>query len=953
MQTVNLGEAQPSPQSGQSDQTLAQQVRDWQVLHDMSTRLLKARTLHEQFDVILRTVIDFHQCVQGIISLYDPASACLVRQTAIGFGQAWLEASKHVPVGTGSCGTAFQTRSRVVIDDIDIDHRFVPYAGLAKQEGIRALYSTPFYGSCGEPLGVITVHLGTPRQPSEREMQLADICAGQIALLVERERSEQQLHEELRRSHHILKTMNEGFVLMDQHFQVLQINTEGLRIDGRPEAEIVGRSHWELWPGSENSTVGLAYKKAMTERAPVWFENCHQFDNGEKWFSVHAYPYGDGLALIYRDITELKTTNAQLREAQDRLEATLSAGEVATWIWYIQSDRIWADKNLAKLFGFNEESAMGAPVASYLDMIHPDDVEDVKAAIKQALDEGEYFQKSYRIINKVGGHRWILAQGKIERNADGIAVKMPGVVLDITRQREMEETLRVTEERYRTVLDATDNGFCVVELIFDMSGKPFDYRFVEANPAFERQSGLQNIVGKRIKDIHPGLEQKWFDIYGQVALTGRSISFIEESTSMGRWFDVFASRLGEPEDRYVAVLFNDITQRKRDEAQLRQQALDLSNANRRKTEFIATLAHELRNPLAPMRTGLDFMRLAGNMPSSYAKVHEMMDRQLKQIVHLIDDLLDVARINSGKIELKKERINLKQAIANAVEAAFPLIEAAHHQLDAQVSDKSMFIDADGTRIAQILGNLLANAAKYTPNGGMISLNADRKGNSAVIAITDNGIGIPLAAQQDLFELFSQVPDNLSHAQGGLGIGLSLVRSLAQLHGGTVRVFSEGQGKGSTFIVELPLTEYKKSPLEGSFLSDAISSLKTKKIKILVADDNVDAAQMLKILLEVNNHDVEVVHEGEAALKLAREQHFDLIVLDIGMPRMNGYEVATAIRQLPEGGRAILAALTGWGTKDDLDRAKAAGFDAHLTKPVSLPELKKLISKIENDCKSFI
>jgi PAS domain S-box-containing protein len=935
---------QLSMEQTQSREFLAQQVQDWQTLHSMSLSLLKVRTLDDQLDVILKTVADFHQGSQGLISLYDPARSGLVPRAHIGLGQAWMEQSACIPIGTGSCGTAFQTQSRVIIEDVESDSRFAPYVDLAMQEGIHALYSTPFYESSGKPLGVLTIHLRTPRRPTEREMQLTDICVGQIALLVERDRSEQKLHAEMRRSQHILETMNEGFVLMDRDFRILQINAEGLRIDGRREEEMIGRSHWEVWPDSENTIVGQAYKRAMAERRPVRFENCYTFAGVERWFTVHAYPHGDGLAVIYRDITELRLTNAQLKEAQDRLEATLNAGEVATWIWNIQEDRVWADKNLAKLFGVSAETAKGASVSHYLNSVHPDDVQSVTQAIEQALANGDHFQAKYRVRNESGQYHWILAQGRIERDTKGNPVRMPGVVLDITRQKEMEDILRVTEERYRAVINSMDDGFCVIQVIFDETNTPYDYRFIETNPAFERQTGLSGIVGKRVKEILPDLEQKWFDLYGNVALTGRSFNLIEESDLMGRWFDLFAARLGDPKDKHVAVLFTDITERKKSEVQLKQLASDLSEANRRKTEFIATLAHELRNPLAPIRTGLDFMQLAGDMPASHVKVHAMMERQLNQMVHLIDDLMDVGRISSGKIELKRERINLKQVIANAVEAVFPLIEAAHHQLDAQVPDEPIFIYADSTRITQVLANLLTNAGKYTPDGGKISLRAAKQGGQVIISVIDNGIGIPKEAQHGLFELFSQVPGNLSHAQGGLGIGLSLVKSLVQLHGGTVKVMSEGQGKGSTFVVELPLIEQNAEGSSAPMSSDDTeAALQENGVRILVADDNIDAAHMMKVLLEASGHDVEMVHNGEAALRQAKTKHFDLIILDIGMPGMNGYEVASEIRKLPDRENMVLAALTGWGTQEDRERVKAAGFDAHLTKPASLIEIKQLIA----------
>ncbi len=299
------------------------------------------------------------------------------------------------------------------------------------------------------------------------------------------------------------------------------------------------------------------------------------------------------------------------------------------------------------------------------------------------------------------------------------------------------------------------------------------------------------------EELVPNLDRFWFDTYGKVALTGEAVRFENEAVAMERWFDVYATRLGGAGSRKVALLFSDITARRRSEEQLRQLAADLSDADRRKTEFLATLAHELRNPLAPIRSGLGVMRLAGDNPAALLKVREMMERQVGHMVHLIDDLLDVARISGGKLELKRERTDLKRVLSSAVETSMPLIEAARHRLQVSLPDACVGVDADVTRIAQVVSNLLNNAAKYTPAGGRIELSLREDAGMAVITVSDSGVGIPADSLVSVFDMFKQVDRHMERAQGGLGIGLSLVRRLVEMHGGAVSATSAGAGRGST------------------------------------------------------------------------------------------------------------------------------------------------------------
>lgn len=505
-------------------------------------------------------------------------------------------------------------------------------------------------------------------------------------------------------------------------------------------------------------------------------------------------------------------------------------------------------------------------------------------------------------------------------------------------RRDYEQRLEAKEERYRALFESIDEGFCVVKLVRDATGRVRDYRFEEANEAFAMHTGLEDVIGKTIRDMVPGQDAHWFEIYGRVADTGEATRFVQEAKAMNRWFDVYATRLGGPGSDLVAILFSDITQRLLAEQDLRRLNEELAQANRLKTEFLATLAHELRNPLAPLSNGLHLMRMAGNKPEVLERTRQMMERQIQHMVHLVDDLLDVARISTGKVELRRRPMDLKEVVATAVETSASLIDNAGHRLTVEMPSQPLPMHADPTRIAQVVSNLLNNAAKYTPEGGRIALKGRVEGREAVISVTDTGVGLEPDALAKVFEMFAQVP-GAGKPQGGLGIGLSLVKSLVGLHGGSVSATSPGPGQGSTFTVRLPLTEGNDMSTDSI---PASTSSTPGQLQVLVVDDNTDAAESLGVLLDIEGHAAHIAHTGAEALQVAQSRALDVVFLDIGLPDMTGYDVAKRMRMLPGMQKTLLVALTGWGTQDDRQRTRDAGFDRHLTKPAELPAVEELL-----------
>ena len=378
----------------------------------------------------------------------------------------------------------------------------------------------------------------------------------------------------------------------------------------------------------------------------------------------------------------------------------------------------------------------------------------------------------------------------------------------------------------------------------------------------------------------------------------------------------------------------------RDELKAHAEALE--QADRRKDEFLAILAHELRNPLAPLKYGLDVLR-KGSAGVEAENIQQMMDRQLSQLVRLIDDLLDISRVSQGKIQLRRERVRVEDIVNAAVESSQPVIDAAGHSLAVTLPPQPLWLDADLTRLSQVVINLLNNAAKYTPAGGHIDLLVQQQGDMAVIAITDNGIGIPHEMQSEVFKLFAQVEHHLDRAQGGLGIGLALVRKLVALHGGTVEAESAGAGRGSTFRVRLPLAsgpETEAQPQDAAF-----SAAETRPLRVLVIDDNVDVAQTVGWMLEAIGHEYYLIHDGHEALAAARQYRPDVILLDIGLPGMDGYAVCRAFRADELFRHTPIIAQSGWGSGSDKQASAAAGFSHHLVKPMALNDLERLLASL--------
>ena len=523
------------------------------------------------------------------------------------------------------------------------------------------------------------------------------------------------------------------------------------------------------------------------------------------------------------------------------------------------------------------------------------------------------------------------------READGLVsgIFLHGV--DRTEQVRAEHSLRRSQRELQTLADNIPD----ILSRFDRN-----FRFVFMNAAGEKATGLRksDFLGKTNREmgLPEALCQVWESTSRTVFNTGVE-KVIEFEFDGPQGIRHYASRLVPEFDadglaEFVLEVTSDVTQRKLFE-------LTLSDADRRKDEFLATLAHELRNPLAPIRTGLQLLKLAPKgdaQADMVARTLPVMERQLGQLVRLIDDLLDVSRISSGKIVLKRERISLQDMAAAALEASQPMIDAACHSLTTDWPIEAVWLDADPTRMAQIFSNLLTNSAKYMRAGGHIRFSAVRRGESIVISVQDTGMGIPADMLGSIFDMFTQVNRTLDRSQGGLGIGLSLVKTLVGMHDGVVEVASGGIDQGSTFTVILPTAA---SPVSGPQTMLPLPSMGTASAshRIMVVDDNIDAAETLVMLLDLSGHDARAAFGGQEALDVAITFRPEVVFLDIGLPGMDGYEVARHLLAAPATASATLIALTGWGTEQDIQKSKKAGFHAHLTKPVDPEAVEALLA----------
>ncbi|WP_437484328.1 PAS domain S-box protein [Sorangium sp. So ce1014] len=621
---------------------------------------------------------------------------------------------------------------------------------------------------------------------------------------------------------------------------------------------------------------------------------------------------------------ELDRASAELLSERD-LHHTLEVAGMAVATGEPPTSRILAvSPEFCALTGYSEAELLER---TFVDLTHPDDRSRDLAIYHEAVGGGadREWRSEKRFVRKDGAIRWVVVRGAVFRDERGNAVRAVGVIEDITERKQAEEALRRSEERFRAAQELSLDAFFVLRAARDEGGRVADFVFEFANPAAGRllRRPVEAFVGRRLLDVLPDQRTDLFPLYVRVVETGEPHDIEVGYTADGHrmWVRNMAVKVGDG----VAVSCSDITARK----QAEQALLD---ADRRKDEFLAMLAHELRNPLSAIQFALRVSQMPSVPEPRRAWAQAVMQRQLSQLGRMVDDLLDVSRITRGKITLKQEPLDLGHVVYQAVAAAAPLIDASKHELTLDVGPRPLSVFGDTARLEQVIVNLLTNAAKYTREGGRIWLTARPEGAEVVVRVKDTGYGIPEEMLPRVFDLFEQAHPTLDRARGGLGIGLTLVKRLVEMHSGSVSAASEGEGRGSEFTVRLPAAEPLGEP-EGA--PGPVAGALARRI--LVVDDNRDHALALALLLEQAGHVTALAHDGPEALAAARSFAPEVVLLDIGLPKMDGYEVARRMRGEAGAGALRIVAFTGYGQQDDLRRSREAGCDAHLIKPIA-PEV---------------
>jgi PAS domain S-box-containing protein len=885
----------------------------------------------------------------------------------------------------------------------------------------------------------------------------------------------------------ILESITDAFFSLNTDWEFTYVNRQAEEALGVNRNDLLGKSIWDMYPGLAGSEFEEIYRNAARDQVSASVTS--YFPDHQRWYEVHVYPAGTGISIYFRNVTERVHAEEKLRESELRFRLMADSIPQIVWIADATGRAIFFNQQWNTYTGIPVQEKAAEEVSALF--IHPDDNAHTIEAWNKARQEGRIFNIEHRIRSASGEYRWFLVRAEPYRDpGTGKIVRWFGTSTDVHDRKLAEAALKRSEARYQALYESIDEGFCIVEMMFDQNGDPCDYRFCEINPMFEQQTGLRRAAGKTMRELAPEHERHWFEIYGKVAVTGKSIRFENEAKALNRWFDVFAFRIDEPGAHRVAILFRDITGKKRIDEALRKserraveaarQADDeryrlnavleaapvgivvsevngavllanaahrrlwgksqpsaqsisefgkykgwwadgsdkhgrhlepdewatarvlrgaeaphdiveiesfdatpvrrivlisgapikdstgkivgavaaqmditdrvkaeeaLRQADRRKDEFLAMLAHELRNPLAPIAAAADLLELGRLDETRVKQSSAIISRQVTHMTGLVDDLLDVSRVTRGLVTLSKARLDAKRIVSDGVEQVRPLIEARRHRLAVHTPPESAFVMGDQKRLVQVMTNLLNNSAKYTPEGGDIVLSMEVDGDHVKMVVTDNGIGMAPELVERAFELFAQAERTPDRSQGGLGIGLALVKSLMDLHDGSVTAHSDGLGKGSRFTICLPHLAVQAG-VSDIGQKAVLGATPAKALKVMVVDDNADVAHMLAMFIEALGHQVFVEHRPGTALERARVEMPAVCLLDIGLPDMDGNELARRLRAQPETANAILVSVTGYGQEQDRHHAVHSGFDHHFVKPVDSRKLASLLSKIE-------
>ncbi len=771
-----------------------------------------------------------------------------------------------------------------------------------------------------------------------------------VAALARREAAERSMTEARDLLATTLASIGDGVLVTDVYGKVTLLNPEGERLTGWKRADAQGHPIAEVFRivnQDTRRTVESPVDCVLRDGVVVGLAN-HTLliarDGSETPIDDSAapvmHPGGPllGVVLVFRDVAAPRRAEENRARLASIVETTGDAvfskaldGTIRTW-----------NAAAERMFGWRAEEIVGKSITV---LVPPDRLEE-EAGIIDRLRAGRGTDRLETVrLSKDGRRIPVEVTVSVLRDSEGGVVGASKIIRDLTAVREAQAALA----KERDLLSVTLSSIGDAVIATDAAG-----RVTLVNGVACGLTGWseEEARGRPLTDV--------FRVVNEVSrreVENPALRAMKEGTVVGLAnHTVLLSKSGDerPIDDSAApirsrtgdvigsvLIFRDVTARRRLEADLRQRVQDLAAANRQKSEFMATLAHELRNPLAPIRNCVEILNRKGPAEPVLATARNVIERQVEQMARLLDDLLDVNRIGHQKLTLRKERLTLASVVEVAVETARPWIAAGGHSLDVDLPAEPVVLEGDRSRLAQVFANLLNNAAKYTLPGGRISLAATCAGEHVDVSVRDTGVGIEASVLPRLFELFSQAPGARERAPGGLGIGLALAKGLAELHGGTIEARSEGPGKGSEFIVRLPVVaEPAGASPPGLEPEGAVAA----GWRILVVDDNRDAADSMTTLLETMGADVRVAYDGDSALSAADAFRPGLVFVDLGMPVVDGYEFARRVRRVPWGRDMRLVAVTGWGAEEERRRSREAGIDEHLLKPVTAGQIERILRK---------
>jgi PAS domain S-box-containing protein len=868
---------------------------------------------------------------------------------------------------------------RVVIEDIAVSPQFTGDTRRSFLDaGAHAVQSTPLVSREGRLVGVLSTHYRRPQRPSDSDLRLLDLLARQAADLIERARSEVALRQSETRLRLATSAGRLGIWDWDLATGAVTWSDTLYDIHGLAPGEFAGtfEAYQQLLHPDDHGLVGTALRRALDDDDPYELDfRILRPDGRIVWVSANGRvirdPSGRPLRMVGAtvDITERRKAEesrqhlaAIVQSSDDGIVGKSLDGIITSW-----------NDGATRLYGYTAAEAIGQSVM----VLVPPDRHEEEARILANLRAGRVV-RSYETqrVRKDGRLIDISLTVSPVHDSAGTVAGMSAIARDVTDRKRTEASLRQRSERLRLLWIAasvpltTDQPDAMMRTMFANIAPHagldayFNCEVSESGDALELRSSeglseaeiaalarvrfgenISGAVAERRRAIVASNIQTSDDPMVQAARRfGFRAAVCSPLLSGGRLLGTlaFASRRKDRFEADEVEFLETISQYVTAASERMSLIRRLRDTDQRKNEFLATLAHELRNPLAPIRNALQIMRLTSHDVSAVKRARSMMERQLGHLVRLIDDLLDVSRITQGVLELRTERVALATVIASAVDTTRPLIDAAGHRLVVDLPRDPVYLEADPVRLAQVFANLLNNAVKYTPEGGRIEMGAERRGDTVSVTVRDSGVGIPPHALRSVFGMFARLGQPGRGAQEGLGVGLTLAQRLVGLHGGRIEAASEGAGCGAAFTVHLGTAPDEPVAGPPGVREDAEPAVQPGGRRILVADDNADAAESLALVLQLMGNEVRVAHDGREAVEAAAVFRPELILLDIGMPRLTGYEAARMIRQQPWGRDVVLVALTGWGQDEDKREALDAGFDHHFTKPVDPVRLQQFV-----------